>query len=82
MDEQRKKEFLGLVAQYCETPENDLKPEMRFREDLGFNSLNFMAFLGDIEDTFDVELDEEKAVTLTTVAQALEYLEELSAGEA
>ena len=79
MDEQKKKEFLGLVAQYCEVPQNDLKPEMRFREDLGFNSLNFMAFLGDIEDTFDVELDEEKAVTLTTIKAALEYLEELTA---
>ena len=79
MDEQKKKEFLGLVSQYCETPANDLKPEMRFREDLGFNSLNFMAFLGDIEDTFDVELDEEKAVTLTTIKAALEYLEELTA---
>lgn len=81
MDEQKKKEFLGLVAQYCEVPQNDLKPEMRFRDDLGFNSLNFMAFLGDIEDTFDVELDEEKAVTLTTIEQALEYLEELTAEE-
>ena len=78
MNEQRNKEFLGLVAQYCELPENDIKPEMRFREDLGFNSLNFMAFLGDIEDTFDVELDEQKAVTLTTIAAALEYLEELT----
>ena len=81
MNEQKKKDFLGLVAQYCELPENDLKPEMRFREDLGFNSLNFMAFLGDIEDTFDVELDEAKAVTLTTIAEALEYLEELTAEE-
>ena len=78
MNEQRNKEFLGLVAQYCELPENDIKPEMRFREDLGFNSLNFMAFLGDIEDTFDVELDEQKAVALTTIAAALEYLEELT----
>ena len=69
------------MSQYCELPENDIKPEMRFREDLGFNSLNFMAFLGDIEDTFDVELDEQKAVTLTTVAQALDYLEELTKEE-
>ncbi|MBQ9492968.1 MAG: acyl carrier protein [Oscillibacter sp.] len=82
MSEQMKKEFLGLISQYCEMPENDLKPEMRFREDLGFNSLNFMAFLGDIEDTFDVELDEQKAVTLTTVAEALDYLEELTQEEA
>ena len=81
MDEQRKREFLGLVAQYCELPERELKPEMRFRDELGFNSLNFMAFLGDIEDTFDVELDEEKAVTLTTIADALAYLEELTAEE-
>ena len=81
MDEQKTSDFLGLVAQYCEVPQNDLKPEMRFRDDLGFNSLNFMAFLGDIEDTFDVELDEEKAVTLTTIEQALEYLEELTAEE-
>ena len=79
MDEQKRKQFLALVAQYCETPESDLKPEMRFRDDLGFNSLNFMAFLGDIEDTFDVELDEEKAVTLTTIADALAYLEKLTA---
>ena len=81
MDGQKKKEFLGLVAQYCELPENDIKPEMRFREDLGFNSLNFMAFLGDIEDTFDVELDEQKALTLTTVELALNYLYELTAEE-
>ena len=79
MDEQKKTQFLGLVAQYCEVPEDELKPEMKFRDELGFNSLNFMAFLGDIEDTFDVELDEEKAVTLTTIAEALAYLEELTA---
>lgn len=79
MDEQKKTQFLELVAQYCEIPLDELKPEMKFRDELGFNSLNFMAFLGDIEDTFDVELDEEKAVTLTTIAEALTYLEELSA---
>ena len=79
MDEQKKAQFLGLVAQYCEVSADELKPEMKFRDELGFNSLNFMAFLGDIEDTFDVELDEEKAVTLTTIAEALDYLEELTA---
>ena len=78
MDEQKQK-LLGLIAQYCDYSEEELKPELRFREDLDFNSLNFMAFLGDIEDTFDVELDEKKAVTLATIGEALAYLEELSA---
>ena len=71
------KQFLELVAQYCEIEAADIQPEMRFREDLKFNSLDFMAFLGEVEDTFDVELDEEKAVTFTTVKEALDYAEEL-----
>ena len=78
MDEQQKSTFLELVAQYCDASAEEIAPDMRFREDLGFNSLNFMAFLGEVEDTFDVELDERKAVTLTTIADALEYLEELT----
>ena len=78
MDNQQKSAFLELVAQYCDSPAEEITPDMRFRDDLGFNSLNFMAFLGEVEDTFDVELDEQKAVTLTTIADALDYLEELT----
>ena len=78
MDGQQKSAFLELIAQYCDASAEEITPDMRFRDDLGFNSLNFMAFLGEVEDTFDVELDEQKAVTLTTVADALEYLEELT----
>ena len=50
---------------------------MRFREDLGFNSLSFMTYLGDLEDTFDVELEEEEAIRITTVGEALEYMNTL-----
>ncbi len=34
---------------------------MRFREDLGFTSLDFMSFLGELEDTFDIELEENRS---------------------
>jgi len=50
---------------------------MRFREDLGFSSLDFMSFLGELEDTFDVELEEEDLVQVLTVAEALELMERL-----
>ena len=69
-------EFLKLVAQYSDTEVAELKPEMRFREDLGFSSLAFMAFLGDLEDVFDIEVDETKVMQITTIGQALDYLEE------
>ena len=51
--------------------------EMRFREDLGFSSLDFMSFLGELEDTFDLELDESEVLKITTLGEALNLLEEL-----
>lgn len=50
---------------------------MRFREDLGFSSLDFMSFLGELEDTFDVELEEEDVLKVLTIAEALEMMEKL-----
>jgi acyl carrier protein len=54
-----------------------MKDEMSFREDLGLSSLDFMSFLGEIEDTFDVELDLEEAVKIKTIGEALEMLDML-----
>lgn len=72
-------EFKEIVAQYCNIEPKDMKNEMRFREDLGFSSLDFMSFLGELEDTFDVELEEEDALQVLTIEQALEMLERLTA---
>ena len=54
---EKEKQFKEIVAQYCEVSPEDMTNEMRFREDLGFSSLDFMSFLGELEDTFDVELE-------------------------
>ena len=51
--------------------------KMRFREDLGFTSLDFMSFLGELEDTFDIELEETEVTQITTLEEALKLLEEL-----
>lgn len=70
-------QFKTIVAQYCKVKPEDMANDMRFREDLGFSSLDFMSFLGELEDTFDIELDEEDALKVLTVGQALELLERL-----
>ena len=44
--------FLNIVAEYCNTPADEITNDMRFIEDLGFSSLDFMTFLGDLEDTW------------------------------
>lgn len=70
-------QFKAMIAQYCELKPEEMTNDMRFREDLGFSSLDFMSFLGELEDTFDVELEEEDAVQVLTIAEALALLERL-----
>ena len=70
-------QFKTMAAQYCEVAAEEMTDDMRFREDLGFSSLDFMSFLGELEDTFDVELEEEDALQVVTIGEALELLHSL-----
>ena len=64
-------QFKEIVAQYC-----NMDPE-KITHDMRFSSLDFMSFLGELEDTFDIELEEENLVQILTVAEALELMERL-----
>lgn len=75
--EEAKPKFMELIAQYSPFEAKDLTEDMRFREDLNFSSLDFMTFLGTLEDEFDVVVDEMEAVKLTTIGEAVTYLEKL-----
>ncbi len=68
-------QFKKIVAQYCPVKAEDITDDMRFREDLGLSSLDFMSFLGELEDTFDIELEEEDALKVLTVGDALKLLD-------
>ena len=69
-------QFKNIAAQYCNVKAEDMKDDMRFREDLGLSSLDFMSFLGELEDTFDVELDpEEMQQNVHTISDAIKMLE-------
>ena len=72
-----KQEFLEIVAKYCDKDASEITEDMRFRVDLGFNALSFMTCLGDLEDTLDVELEEDEALRITTIGEALEYMKTL-----
>ena len=67
-----------IIVNYVEVNKEDIKPESRFMEDLGFTSFDFMSMLGEIEDEFDLEIDQEKAADIRTVGEAVEYLETLA----
>ena len=66
-----------IIMNYVEVKREDIRPESRFMEDLGFTSFDFMSMLGEVEDTFEVEIEEEKAAGIRTVQEAVDYLESL-----
>ena len=66
-----------IIVNYVEVKKEDIKPESRFIEDLGFTSFDFM--LGEVEDVLDVEVNEEEVVNIRTVQEAVDYLSELTA---
>ena len=73
----RAEEFKNLVAQYSNVSAEDMTDDMSLRDDLGLSSLDFMTFLGEIEDTFDIELDLDEAVNITTIGEAIEMMNSL-----
>lgn len=75
----RAAEFKSLVAKYAKISAEEISDDMSFRDDLGLSSLDFMTFLGEVEDTFDVELDLDRAVKISTIGEAIEMMNELAA---
>lgn len=70
--------FKELICNYVEVDADTITPESRFIEDLGFNSYDFMSFLGELEQEFDITVDENEVIGLHTVGDAIEYMEKLS----
>ncbi len=63
-----------IICEYVEVEPDSITEDSRFIEDLGFNSYDVMCMMGDAEDNFDVEIDQEEAVKCKTVGDFLEYL--------
>lgn len=73
--------LVNLICNYVEVKPENMTPESRFMEDLGFTSFDFMSMLGELEDEFDIEVDEQKAANIRTIQEAVEYLETLTDSE-
>lgn len=67
-----------IITNYVEIEQSEIKPESRFMEDLRFTSFDFMSMLGELEEEFDIEIDQQEAAKIRTVQEAAEYLEKLS----
>lgn len=70
-------ELKELICQYVDVDKSAITEESRFIEDLGFNSYDFMSMVGEVEEKFDVEVEEREVVNVKTVKDAVEYIQSL-----
>ncbi len=70
--------LVEIICNYVEVEPEKITPDSRFMEDLGFTSFDFMSMLGEIEDTFDIEVDETEVVKIRTVGEAVDYIQGLA----
>lgn len=66
-----------IICNYVEVERENITPDSRFVEDLGFTSFDFMSMLGEVEEELDVEVDLSEVSELRTVGEAVEYLQKL-----
>ena len=65
-----------MVAEQLGVKEEEVKPASSFVEDLGADSLDTVELIMALEEEFDTEIPDEEAEKITTVQQAISYINE------
>ena len=70
-------EMKEIICQYVDVDPDEITEDARFMEDLGFNSFDFMSLVGEVEERFEVEVEEREVVQIRTVQDAIDYITSL-----
>ena len=68
-------EIKTIIVDLLGVEESKVAPEARFREDLEADSLDLVELIMAFEEKFGGEISDEDAQKITTVGQAVEYIE-------
>jgi acyl carrier protein len=64
----------GLMAEQLGVEPSEMKPDANILEDLGADSLDVVEMVMAIEEAFDIEIDDEDAEAMRTVADVEAYV--------
>jgi acyl carrier protein len=70
-------ELVKIIAEIKDIPEDEIKMESSFEENLEADSLDIVEMLMLLEEKFDIQIPEEAAEKLKTVGDAVSYVENL-----
>jgi acyl carrier protein len=68
-------EIQAIIVDLLGVDEEDVTPDARFREDLEADSLDLVELIMAFEDKFGGEISDEDAQKITTVGEAVQYVE-------
>lgn len=66
---------VDVLCDQLEIDENDIDMESSIGDDLGADSISFIDIIMELEDEFDIDIPDEVAEDMRTVADLVEYIE-------
>jgi acyl carrier protein len=70
-----REKVVELMAKQLKVDPATVTDESRMVEDLGADSANLMIMMMDLEDAFDIQVEDSAIVTLKTVGDVVAYIE-------
>lgn len=68
-----------MIVKQLKVPAEAVTPKARLLEDLKADSANVMMLVMDLEQAFDVEMDDDALVSVKTVGDLIDYIEKKKA---
>ena len=66
----------AIIVDKLNVDENEITPAASFTNDLGADSLDTVELIMDFEKAFNIQIPDEAAEKITTVGDAISYIEE------
>ena len=71
----------GIIAEQLGVKPEEVTPQASFIDDLGADSLDTVELIMALEEEFNVEIPDEDAEKMTTVGDAIKYIESKAANK-
>ena len=65
----------AIIIDKLGVDENEVVPDASFTNDLGADSLDTVELIMEFEKEFDIQIPDDQAETISTVRQAIQYIE-------
>jgi len=72
-------EVKEVVVEQLNVSPDEVKEESKFADDLGADSLDVVELVMSLEEKFDIEIPDEEAENIATVADAIKFIENAKA---